>query len=190
MTGTIVEIRRGDHISFYVQSQMSRDLRIGQSVAHDGACLTIVSVQRDVHEVHLSEETLQKTHFQYKKPGSLLNLERAVTPSSFLDGHLVLGHVDTVALCVERKELTHSVLFRFRLSEPSPYVIEKGCIAVNGISLTPFEVTEDAFSVAIIPHTLANTNLKEMKVEDWVNIEFDVIGKYVERMLSFRRMRS
>jgi riboflavin synthase len=181
-TGTIVEIRREKQVTFRVKSPISTQLKVGQSVAHDGACLTVVSVKDGVHEVNLSEETLLKTHFQWKRVGDVLNLERALKPDSLLDGHLVFGHVDTTAVCIERKEASHSTRFRFALPQASPFLVEKGAIAVNGISLTPFDVTEKEFTVAIIPYTLSHTNLSSLQPEDRVNIEFDIIGKYVHRL--------
>jgi riboflavin synthase len=187
--GSISSVRQeGSNKTFRIISSLAPQLRVDQSLSHDGACLTVESVAADHYEVTAIAETLSKTNLSDWKTGSLVNLERCLQLNGRLDGHMVQGHVDTTAICVDRKNLQGSWVFRFDF--PGSFrnlVIEKGSIAVNGISLTCFDVTDSAFSVAIIPYTLENTNIRNLVPGALVNIEFDMIGKYVERILVQRK---
>jgi riboflavin synthase len=160
---------------------------VDQSLSHDGVCLTVESVQEGSYQVTAIAETLSKTCLSNWKPGSRINLERCLHLNGRLDGHMVQGHVDTTGICVSRQNQEGSWVFRFEIPESfRNLIIEKGSVAVNGISLTCFEVTENEFSVAIIPYTFENTNIREIVRGSVINIEFDLIGKYVERMMNQR----
>jgi riboflavin synthase len=175
----------GTNNTFRITSSLSQELHIDQSLSHDGVCLTVESVQGSGYQVTAIAETLSKTCLSHWKPGSRVNLERCLQLNGRLDGHMVQGHVDTTAICLDRRDQEGSWVFRFEFPESfRNLIIEKGSIAVNGISLTCFEVTENAFSVAIIPYTFENTNISEVVRGSEVNIEFDLIGKYVERIMS------
>jgi riboflavin synthase len=187
-TGRISSItEEGTNKKFRITSSLVQELHIDQSLSHDGVCLTVESVQEDNYQVTAIAETLSKTCLSHWKPGSSINLERCLQLNGRLDGHMVQGHVDTTAICTNRSNLEGSWVFRFEFPESfRNLIIEKGSVAVNGISLTCFEVTDNAFSVAIIPYTFENTNIRELVNGSVVNIEFDLIGKYVERMMSRR----
>ena len=178
----------GSNKTFRIASSLASQLRVDQSLSHDGACLTVESVAADHYEVTAIAETLSKTNLSDWKTGGLINLERCLQFNGRLDGHMVQGHVDTTAICVDHKNLQGSWVFRFEF--PGSFrnlVIEKGSIAVNGISLTCFDVTNSAFSVAIIPYTYENTNIRNLIPGALVNIEFDMIGKYVDRIMAQRK---
>jgi riboflavin synthase len=178
----------GTNNTFRITSSLSQELHIDQSLSHDGVCLTVESVQGNGYQVTAIAETLSKTCLSHWKPGSRVNLERCLQLNGRLDGHLVQGHVDTTAICLDRRDQEGSWVFRFEFPESfRNLIIEKGSVAVNGISLTCFDVTENAFSVAIIPYTFENTNISEVVRGSVVNIEFDLIGKYVERIMSQRK---
>jgi riboflavin synthase len=172
----------GGNLTFEVQSSLSSGFKSDQSVAHDGVCLTVEKVSGDTHTVTAIRETLEKTALSDWTTGKTVNLERAMVMGARLDGHLVQGHVDTRGRCLSVEETDGS--WRYRFAFPPSFamlMIEKGSICVNGISLTAFEVTEDAFSVAIIPYTYEHTNIRDLRPGDAVNLEFDMIGKYVAR---------
>jgi len=153
-------------------------------VAHNGVCLTVVKVDGDTHTVTAIEETLQKTNLGALKAGDKVNLERCMQLNARLDGHIVQGHVDQTATLIRLEEQDGSWEFRFRYDASSGNVtVEKGSICVNGISLTVVNAAEDAFSVYIIPYTYENTVLHQLRTGDMVNLEFDIIGKYVARLL-------
>jgi riboflavin synthase len=178
----------GTNNTFRISSSLSQELHIDQSLSHDGVCLTVESVQGSSYQVTAIAETLSKTCLSRWKPGSRVNLERCLQLNGRLDGHMVQGHVDTTAICLDRWDQEGSWVFSFEFPESfRNLIIEKGSAAVNGISLTCFEVTENAFSVAVIPYTFENTNISEIVRGSVVNIEFDLIGKYVERMMSQRK---
>ncbi|HLR37986.1 MAG TPA: riboflavin synthase [Chitinophagaceae bacterium] len=179
--GTVKEIKKQKgNLIFSISSSISASLKEDQSVSHNGACLTVLKTEGGVHQVEAVEETLAKTNLNQLETGDSVNLERALTLEKRLDGHIVQGHVDTVGECVARLEKEGSIVFTFHFPKKfSALVIEKGSIAVNGISLTAFEVSEDHFSIAVIPYTLEHTSMKEMKEENAVNLEFDMVGKYV-----------
>ena len=178
---------QNDHtnIHFTITSAISHELKIDQSVAHNGVCLTVVSLSDTSHTVTAIDETLNKTSLGYLKVGSRINLERCMQMNARLDGHIVQGHVDQTAVCVKREELDGSWEYRFRYDSTSGNVtVEKGSACVNGISLTVVNSTADEFSVFIIPYTFEHTNLQEVQVGDTVNLEFDIIGKYVARLMN------
>ncbi len=182
--GTVRDIRdeRGNRI-LSISSPLSSSLQPDQSVSHNGVCLTVTAVNKDTHEVVAVAETLSKTNLKGLKTGDKLNLERGLTLEKRLDGHLVQGHVDTVGHCIAVIKNEGSTLFSFRFPESyAPLVIEKGSIALNGISLTVFDVTLHSFSVSAIPYTLEHTTLQALWEGDEVNLEFDLMGKYVLRM--------
>lgn len=182
-TGLIRQVNaQGGNITFEVSSPLSAGFKPDQSVAHDGVCLTVESVSGDTHRVTAIRETLEKTALGAWTAGRIVNLERAMVMGARLDGHLVQGHVDARGSCLSVEDADGSWRYRFRFPEPfAPLMIEKGSICVNGISLTAFDVTEDAFSVAIIPFTYEHTNISSLRPGDAVNLEFDMIGKYVAR---------
>jgi riboflavin synthase len=172
----------GANKTFQVISSLAPELKADQSLCHDGVCLTVESVTEHTYQVTAIEETLSKSCLFQWRPGSRINLERCLRLNGRLDGHMVQGHVDTTALCSEARMESGSWIFRFVFPESfRNLVIEKGSIAVNGISLTCFDVSENAFTVAIIPYTYDFTNVRDLAVGSLVNIEFDLIGKYIAR---------
>jgi riboflavin synthase len=177
-------IKEGTNIHFTVNSSICAELKIDQSVAHNGVCLTVVSLNENSHTVTAIEETLNKTSLGNLKVGSKINLERCMQMNARLDGHIVQGHVDQIATCVLVNELNGSWEYRFKYDTNLGNVtVEKGSICVNGISLTVVNSQVDEFSVFIIPYTFEHTNLHEVKVGATVNLEFDIIGKYVARLM-------
>lgn len=173
---------RGSGITFTVESVISSELKPDQSVSHNGVCLTVEEVAGNIHTVTAIEETLKKTNLGALKEKDIVNLERCMLMNGRLDGHIVQGHVDSTARCISitEKNGSHEYIFSFD-KKFAPLVIEKGSACVNGISLTVFDVGEDTFKVAIIPYTYEHTNIRLVKEGDSVNIEFDVIGKYILR---------
>ncbi|HEY2649489.1 MAG TPA: riboflavin synthase [Puia sp.] len=184
-TGVISTISvLGTNKTFQIISSLAPELKVDQSLSHDGVCLTIESVTEHTYQVTAIAETLSKSVLSEWRPGSRINLERCLQVNGRLDGHMVQGHVDSPAKCKLRENLKGSWIFRFEFPESfRNLIVEKGSVAVNGISLTCFDVADSAFSVAIIPYTFDNTNLRDLYPESMVNIEFDLIGKYVERMV-------
>lgn len=173
----------GTNKIFQITSPLSSELKVDQSVSHNGVCLTVEKLSQDgAHQVTAIAETLAKTTLGDWKPGDLVNLERCLVMNGRLDGHIVQGHVDSTATCLEREARNGSWEYRFEFpAKFSHLVIEKGSISLNGISLTIFKVQKKHFKVAIIPYTLEHTNLKDLYPGDEVNLEFDMIGKYVSR---------
>ena len=181
-------IEKGTNKTFWIKSPISTKLKIDQSVAHDGVCLTVEEVKNNRHRVTAIAETLAKTNLGEWVDGTQINLERCLRLNDRLDGHFVQGHVDATALCVDKKERHGSWEYRFEFpAEFNSMIIEKGSITVNGISLTAFNVTNANFDVAIIPYTFDNTNMCLVNVGQKVNIEFDILGKYIERKLSLNK---
>ncbi|MEY3497554.1 MAG: hypothetical protein RLZZ325_561 [Pseudomonadota bacterium] len=167
-----------------IRSSISEELKIDQSVAHNGVCLTVVELKPGCHTVTAITETLNKTNLGHLKAGDLINLERCMPMNGRLDGHIVQGHVDQTATCIAVKEQNGSWIYSFQYDAAVGNItVEKGSICVNGISLTVFDSKMDGFSVAIIPYTYEHTNLKQVKAGDVVNLEFDIIGKYVARLM-------
>ncbi|GGB00711.1 MULTISPECIES: riboflavin synthase [Mucilaginibacter] len=172
------------NLNITVESAISHELKIDQSVAHNGVCLTVVALADGLHVVTAIEETLNKTNLSQLKVGDPVNLERCMQMNARLDGHIVQGHVDQVAVCTAFKELDGSWEYTFEYDAASGNVtVEKGSICVNGISLTVVNSHANSFSVAIIPYTFEHTNLHNVQVGSQVNLEFDIIGKYVARLM-------
>ena len=173
----------GTNKTFWVASPISGELKVDQSISHNGVCLTVEERKDGLHRVTAIQETLEKTSLRHWQPGDLVNLERCLLMNGRLDGHIVQGHVDATATCIDRKELDGSWEFRFEFPKKfSHLVIEKGSISLNGISLTIFNVKKSRFDIAVIPYTFEHTNVQSIKTGDKVNLEFDMIGKYVSRM--------
>ncbi|HXL54873.1 MAG TPA: riboflavin synthase [Chitinophagaceae bacterium] len=177
--------KNGSNKTFWISSSISNELKVDQSVSHNGVCLTVEGVTENNHRVTAIEETLVKSNLNAWQVGDEVNLERCMLMNGRLDGHIVQGHVDATAVCIDNQDLNGSWQFRFLFpGQFGKLVIEKGSIAINGISLTVFDVGINEFSVAIIPYTFEHTNMKHVDVETTVNIEFDIIGKYVVRIMS------
>lgn len=182
--GEVVELQKeGGNLHITVCSAISNELKIDQSVAHNGVCLTVVAIGDNTHTVTAIEETLSKTNLNTLGAGDLVNLERCMQMNGRLDGHIVQGHVDQTAVCTSVKEMDGSWFYTFSY-DPSfgNITVEKGSITVNGVSLTVVNSNDDHFSVAIIPYTHEHTNFKKIKSNDVVNLEFDIIGKYVAKL--------
>lgn len=183
---TIADVAtQGTNVHYTIDSQLAGELKIDQSVAHNGVCLTVVAISGNTYKVTAVEETLNKTNLATWKKGDEVNLERALKFGDRLDGHFVQGHVDTTATCIEKQNLDGSWLFRFRFAPQfGALVIEKGSICINGVSLTVFNIGRDECTVTIIPYTYTNTNFHNINEGSIVNIEFDVLGKYLLRQAS------
>ena len=183
--GTIIDLRpEQGNLHITVASQISHELKVDQSVAHNGVCLTVVALADGLHTVTAIAETLNKTNLGELGVGDLVNLERCMQMNARLDGHIVQGHVDQTAVCTDFKELDGSWEYTFEYDPARGNVtVEKGSICVNGISLTVVNSQLNSFSVAIIPYTFEHTNLQQVRVGSTVNLEFDIIGKYVARLM-------
>ena len=177
----------GSNIHFTFESAITHELKIDQSVAHNGVCLTVVKLIGDSHYVVTAiDETLARTNLGELKPGDVVNLERCMPAHGRFDGHIVQGHVDQMGEVVAIEEKDGSHVFTFVHEEGENFTVNKGSITINGVSLTVFNSSDTGFSVAIIPYTFEHTGFKQLKVGDRVNLEFDIIGKYVARMISKR----
>ena len=187
-TGMVKEvISNGSNRTFWIESTLSSQFKVDQSVSHSGVCLTVEEITGNRHRNTAIDETIQKTNLGGWQEGSIINLERCLQLNDRLDGHIVQGHVDARASCIRRKEKDGSWEFEFEFPKKfAELIIEKGSICVNGISLTAFDVKKKSFRVAIIPYTFEHTNIKEVQAGDAVNLEFDMIGKYLLRRLSLR----
>jgi len=183
--GKVTDLQQDQgNLHITVESSIASELKIDQSVAHNGVCLTVVALADGKHTVTAIEETLNKTNLGRLKTGDLVNLERCMQMNARLDGHIVQGHVDQTAVCTGFKELDGSWEYTFEYDAASGNVtVEKGSICVNGISLTVVNSRASRFSVAIIPYTFEHTNLQQVMVGSTVNLEFDIIGKYVARLM-------
>lgn len=182
-TGEIreISIEKSNRV-FYIQSELSSGLKPDDSVCHNGICLTIEKIKKDIHSVTAIHETLQKTTAGFWNPGDIINLERPIKMNGSLDGHIVQGHVDGTATCTGKKNKEGSTEFSFEFDKIfAPLIIEKGSVCINGVSLTAFNVGINCFTVAIIPYTFSHTNFATLMENDLVNIEFDILGKYVSR---------
>ncbi|MGK0307916.1 MAG: riboflavin synthase [Urechidicola sp.] len=176
-------VKEQENLHLTIKSTITNELKIDQSVAHNGVCLTVVGVDDDEYRVTAIKETLSKTNIGTLKIASSVNLERAMKLGDRLDGHLVQGHVDETGVCTAIENQNGSTVFTFKYtSEKNNITIEKGSITINGVSLTVINSTDTSFSVAIIPYTFNNTSFKNLSMNDTVNLEFDVIGKYVSRL--------
>jgi len=183
--GTITHIKEeGTNKHFTLKSPISNELKIDQSIAHNGACLTVVALGENTHTVTAIDETLKRTDLGHWAVGKEVNLERAMSANARLDGHFVQGHVDDTGTCIGIKDQNGSWYFTFRYSPtPEHLLIDKGSVTINGTSLTVCEPTADTFSVAIIPYTYEHTVFHQLKIGDTVNLEFDMIGKYITKYM-------
>ncbi len=189
--GTITKLEKeGTNLHLTVKAEMTPELKVDQSVAHNGVCLTVTDIlEGNQYKVTAIEETLQKTSLGSLSQGDIVNLERCMQMNGRLDGHMVYGHVDQVGVCINVEEQGGSTLFSFEYDDTKGDVlVEKGSVTLNGISLTVFNVDKNRFTVAIIPYTLEHTNLKNVKTGDKVNLEFDILGKYIHKILSSRNL--
>lgn len=184
--GSVQKIEKDrSNVHFTLASPISGELKVDQSVSHNGACLTVVALGPGMHTVTAVEETLRRTNLGYWDLGKLVNLERCLPLGGRLDGHIVQGHVDATAQCVEVLETGGSWRYTFRyLPNPEHLLVDKGSVTINGVSLTVVEPRTDLFSVAIIPYTWEHTNFKTLAAGDTVNIEFDIIGKYIGQYMA------
>ena len=183
----VLEVKKnGSNTDFVLRAQMAPELRVDQSVAHNGVCLTVVEVQGENYRVTAVEETLQRSNLGALKPGDRVNLERSLRVGDRLDGHMVQGHVDTVVACMKVEERNGSWLFTFALPEQEKMLVEKGSICLNGVSLTIAALDAKGFTVAVIPYTHAHTTFRSLALGVKVNVEYDVVGKYVARMVGER----
>ncbi len=181
--GEIIDIKiSGSNKTFGIKSTISDQLKIDESVNHDGVCLTIEAIKENTHKVTAIKETLNKSNLDDWRIGDTVNLERSLQMNGRIDGHIVQGHVDSTAICIGKKVLNGSNEYTFKFKRKfSSLIIEKGSVCINGISLTAFNVSKKQFTVAIIPYTLEHTNLSFIKEGSVVNIEFDILGKYIQK---------
>ena len=175
--------KEGDNLSISFISKITNELKIDQSLSHNGVCLTVVDINDNIYKVTAIKETILKSSIKNWRIGDIINIERAMKLGDRLDGHMVQGHVDQTATCTKISEENGSWYFYFEYQRSSNLTIEKGSISINGVSLTIVESMDNRFSVAIIPYTYENTNFKNIKVGDLVNIEFDMIGKYIHKII-------
>jgi riboflavin synthase len=176
---------KDSNLNIWIDCNFTNELKIDQSIAHNGVCLTVTEISGDEYCVTVIEETIKRTNLSELKPGSLVNLERCMRMNDRLDGHLVQGHIDQTAVLTAIEDRNGSRILYFEYDEAATgnVTVEKGSVCVNGISLTVVDSMPGKFSVAIIPYTLELTNLKDLKPNDRVNIEFDIIGKYIKRLM-------
>jgi riboflavin synthase len=170
------------NLNISLKSSITNELKVDQSLCHNGVCLTVVKLNDDIYTVTVIEESLKKTNLGELKPGDIVNLERSMSVNSRFDGHIVQGHVDEVAVCSKLFETNGSWQYVFKHSEQN-ITVEKGSITINGVSLTVVNSTSSSFSVAIIPYTYENTNFKKIIEGSKVNLEFDILGKYISKLI-------
>lgn len=181
-------VKEQENIHFTLKCSFVNELKIDQSVSHNGVCLTVVNIENDGYTVTAMKETLLRSNLGQLKVGDLVNVERSMLMNGRLDGHIVQGHVDQTAVCIEKTDAQGSTYFKFRyefnpeMARKGYMTVDKGSVTVNGVSLTVCNPTKNEFQVAIIPYTMENTNFKCIEVGSMVNIEFDIIGKYICRM--------
>ena len=179
----VIDVQKDrDNVNFTLRSPISHELKIDQSLAHDGVCLTVVELNDDTHTVTAVRETLNRTRLGEWQTGSRVNLERAMQAGARLDGHIVQGHVDTVGTCIDVEEAGGSWYYTIEYGTED-LLVDKGSICVNGVSLTVVEPHDRRFRVAIIPYTYEHTNFKSLQAGDRVNLEFDIVGKYIARQV-------
>jgi riboflavin synthase len=182
--GTLVAIEeQGRNLLITVKSSITHELKVDQSLAHNGICLTVVKIEGDEYQIVAIHETRIKTNIDSWKVGDFVNLERAMLANGRFDGHIVQGHVDQVATCIAKEWQNGSWLFTFQYSDSKDLTVEKGSICVNGISLTVVDSKSTSFSVCIIPYTYENTNLSQCDKNSTVNLEFDILGKYIHKLI-------
>ena len=173
-----------NNLDITFKSDLLSELKVDQSISHNGVCLTVADISNETYLVNVVKETIDKSNFDSIRVGDIVNVERSMMLNDRLDGHIVQGHVDQIAECVSIDEQGGSYVMTFKYKKSENITVEKGSICVNGISLTVCNSQENTFSVAIIPYTWDNTNLKNINVGDTVNLEFDIVGKYIAKLLS------
>ena len=173
-----------NNLDILFKCDLLSELKVDQSISHNGVCLTVADISNDTYLVNVVKETIDKSNFSSLKVGDMVNIERSMMINDRLDGHIVQGHVDQIAKCVSIEEQGGSYNMSFKYEKSDNITVEKGSICVNGISLTVCNSQENSFSVAIIPYTWQNTNLKKIKIGDTVNLEFDIVGKYIAKLLT------
>lgn len=185
-TGRVAAIQiEGTNLTFTIKSLLAAELKVDQSVSHNGICLTVTSVSGDAYTVTAVDETLKKTNLGQVQVGHRVNLERCMPATGRFDGHIVQGHVDQTGRCMNVQDLEGSWLYDFEYNPESGNVtVEKGSICINGVSLTVFNSTDNTFRVTIIPYTYEHTTFRELQAGDVVNLEFDIVGKYIKKMLA------
>ena len=188
----VAMVKEQENVHFTFKCSFAGELKIDQSVSHNGVCLTVVSLAGDTYTVTAMKETLERSNLGLLKPGDEVNVERSMLMNGRLDGHIVQGHVDQTATCVDVQDAAGSYYFTFRcacdeeMAKRGYLTVDKGSVTVNGVSLTVCNPTDDTFQVAIIPYTFEHTNFHSIKVGTVVNLEFDIIGKYISRMLQYQ----
>ena len=181
--GEVIDIKKEqENVHFIIKSDFTNELKIDQSVAHNGVCLTVVNISESNYTVTAILETLNKTNLGTWKVGTKVNLERCMVLNGRLDGHIVQGHVDSTAICKNIEDQEGSWKYTFTYNAPF-VTVEKGSITVNGVSLTVVDSKENEFSVCLIPFTYEHTNFHQLKINDTINLEFDIIGKYVAKLM-------
>ena len=181
----VKEIKKdGDNLIFTFESDLTSELKIDQSISHNGICLTVVDIIDNTYSVVAIKETVLKSSIKNWKVGEKVNLERAMKIGNRLDGHIVQGHVDQIGICEKISEELGSWYFTFKYEKSDNITIEKGSIAINGVSLTVVDSLTNKFSVAIIPYTYNHTNFKNLNIGDTVNLEFDMVGKYISKLVN------
>ena len=180
---TVVKVEKNKgNLDISLKSGITKELKIDQSLCHNGVCLTVVNIDNDVYTVNVISESIERSNFGEIITGDTVNIERSMSVNSRFDGHIVQGHVDEVAVCTQVSETDGSWKYVFKHSKNN-ITVEKGSITINGVSLTVVDSTENSFSVAIIPYTYNNTNFNQINVGTKVNLEFDIIGKYISKMI-------
>jgi len=181
----VVDVKANkNNLDITFKSDLLSELKVDQSISHNGVCLTVADISNETYLVNVVKETIDKSNFDSIRVGDMVNVERSMMLNDRLDGHIVQGHVDQIAECVSIDEQGGSYVMTFKYKKSENITVEKGSICVNGISLTVCNSKENTFSVAIIPYTWDNTNLKNINVGDTVNLEFDIVGKYIAKLLS------
>lgn len=186
--GEIVAVnQKKANLQLTLHSNFTAELQVDQSIAHNGVCLTVVEISGEEYTVDVIAETINKTNIANWNVGTKINLERSLTLQNPLDGHIVQGHVDTVLQCVNKQDEQGSYRYTFSFADEwATYLIPKGSICINGVSLTIAHLADQEFSVAIIPYTYEHTSFHQLQIGDYVNVEFDVVGKYINRIAQFR----
>ena len=181
----VVDVKTNkNNLDILFKSPLLPELKVDQSISHNGVCLTVADITNETYLVNVVKETIDKSNFSSLKVGDMVNIERSMMINDRLDGHIVQGHVDQIAECISIDENGGSYVMTFLYEKSNNVTVEKGSICVNGISLTVCNSQENSFSVAIIPYTWENTNLKKIKIGDTVNLEFDIVGKYIAKLLT------
>ena len=186
---TVVKVEKNKgNLDISLKSGITKELKIDQSLCHNGVCLTVVNIDNDIYTVNVISESIERSNFGEIITGDTVNIERSMSVNSRFDGHIVQGHVDEVAVCTQVSETDGSWKYVFKHSKNN-ITVEKGSITINGVSLTVVDSNESSFSVAIIPYTYNNTNFNQINVGTKVNLEFDIIGKYISKMIKKNRLK-